>query len=96
LKLAYVEEARYELRDAAVMYRRLSKPAAQRFRAEIKALLARIMAHPKQFPAIDDLHRRAMLSGFPYSLVFQNPEGVILIVATAHASRDPAYWHGRT
>ena len=32
---------------------------------------------------------------FPYSIVYEIVENQIVIVAIAHQSRRPAYWHGR-
>jgi hypothetical protein len=47
------------------------------------------------FPRYDDAHRFALLSRFPYSLVYQAlPDGV-LIIALAHSRRKAGYWQGR-
>jgi hypothetical protein len=36
-----------------------------------------------------------MLAWFPYSVIFQEKEDIVLIVAVAHAKRRPGYWRGR-
>jgi len=39
--------------------------------------------------------RRALVPRFPYIVVFEAREEEIVIVAVAHASRDPGYWEHR-
>jgi hypothetical protein len=36
-----------------------------------------------------------VLSGFPYSVIFQLEDDIILVVAVAHAKRRPGYWRKR-
>ena len=35
------------------------------------------------------------MSGFPYSVIFQEKSDIILVVAVAHAKRRPGYWQTR-
>lgn len=40
--------------------------------------------------------RRFPLRRFPYSIVYYLGKGSIRILAVAHQSRKPEFWHGRT
>jgi toxin ParE1/3/4 len=39
--------------------------------------------------------RRVMVKGFPFSVVYLQDNGGIVVVALAHHSRRPGYWIGR-
>ena len=54
--------------------------------------------HPllETLPAIQPGFRRYVLQRFPYYVVFTILPDELLIVAVAHARRDPGYWLGRT
>jgi len=39
--------------------------------------------------------RRRVLHSFPYSVIYQEKQDVILIVAVAHAKRREGYWAKR-
>jgi len=39
--------------------------------------------------------RRVPVSRFPYHVVYLEWESVIRILAFAHDSREPGYWHSR-
>ena len=65
---------------------------------EIERSLARLGEGPMSFARAPESRaaRRALLSRFPYWLVFvvlDNED--LLIVALAHARRSPGYWRGR-
>jgi plasmid stabilization system protein ParE len=39
--------------------------------------------------------RRVMLHSFPYGVIYEVRDRVVVIIAVAHTSRDPRYWLGR-
>jgi len=41
-------------------------------------------------------HPQRVLQGFPYSVIFQEKDDAILVVAVAHAKLRPGYWRGAT
>jgi hypothetical protein len=57
--------------------------------------LAQIAAHPQLYSIYTKNTRRRVLEKFPYSVIFQEKEEVILVAAVAHAKRRPGYWRGR-
>jgi plasmid stabilization system protein ParE len=58
---------------------------------------ALIETHPEiATPAsADHLTRRALVSRFPYQVVYRLRPGEIVIVAVAHLKRRPGYWKNR-
>lgn len=90
-------EAQVELRAAAVWYKERSPDVARRFLAEARALVRVVAQKPLRFPVLvtRDPHpevRRALLSGFPYALVFVVHDDRVCVVAVAHQHQAPGYW----
>lgn len=88
--------ARVDLKEARVFYRQRSPLAAVAFAHEIDAALSRIAEAPLRYPNGDHGTREHILPWrFPYTLVYRVYEGSIVVVAVAHQSREPGYWHDR-
>ena len=95
-EVALHPEARREYRAAVGWYQGRSPAAARRFVAEVERMVAQVRANPERYAWHDDEFREAMVSRFPYVLIYRvEPTGDVLVVAVAHASRQPGYWHGR-
>lgn len=88
-------EARSEINAAFEWYFQRSPIAADAFLAEIAVVLKRITAHPKLHPSFTQNTRRAVLDKFPYSVIFQEKNETILVIAVAHAKRRFNYWAQR-
>ena len=66
------------------------------FRAAVDATLKRIAASPRAFPVVAGTRaRRALVSGFPYAILFTIEHEFINIFSVFHTSRDPIIWQGR-
>ena len=90
-------EALAELREATAWYKERSPDVARRFVENVRELARTIARRPHQFPQLSDPAleppvRRALVSGFPYALVFVVIEPSVHIVAVAHQHRMPGYW----
>lgn len=94
-ELSLHPEALAELEAAIDWYQARSPDAAKKFADEVEHTLESIADQPKSFARYDDDHFFAILQRFPYSVVFRVHEGQLFIVAIAHASRSPNYWHHR-
>ena len=88
-------QAQQEINEAFDWYFRRNPGAADAFLTEIGASLAQIVSHPQLYPPYTKNTRRRVLERFPYSVIFQEKEDAILIVAVAHAKRRPGYWRAR-
>jgi len=93
-------EAVNEMEEAARWYEKRQPGLAARFLDEIERLQKTVVERPASYPRLDlplaDLEiRRALLSRFPYALVFLDREDEIRILAIAHTKRRPGYWLNR-
>lgn len=88
-------EAREEINSAFEWYFQRSPRAAEAFLAEVATALAQIVSHPQLYPQYTANTRRRVLERFPYSVIFQEKDDRILIVAVAHSKRQFDYWKGR-
>jgi len=94
-KIRIQSEAQEEINRAFEWYFERSPDAAEALLTEIDASFAQIAAHPQQCPVYTKNTRRRVLSRFPYSVIFQDKDEVILVIAVAHAKRRPGYWRAR-
>jgi plasmid stabilization system protein ParE len=84
-----------ETEEAFEWYAEQSETAAQGFLNALDAIVLRITQNPRQFPAYLLGTRKAVVGDFPYSLIFNEVQDSIVIVAVAHAKRRPGYWRRR-
>lgn len=88
--------AQREYQAAIGWYQQRNQSAARRFVAEVERVIAVIAAQPDRYGWFDDEFREAGLQRYPYSVVYRvEPSGDVLVVAVAHASREPGYWQDR-
>ena len=88
-------EAREEIDAAFDWYFERSPKAADAFLAEIATSFAQIVSHPQLYPPFTKNTRRRVLERFPYSVIFQEKDDIILVIAIAHAKRRFGYWRQR-
>jgi plasmid stabilization system protein ParE len=94
--VAFHPSAQREYQAAIGWYLQRSQAAARRFVAEVNRVLAEIGAQPARYGWYDDQFREAVLRRYPYSVVYRvESSGDVLVVAVAHASREPGYWQDR-
>lgn len=85
-----------EYRLAKEWYTSRSTSVGQRFSAAVGDAVGRIEQSPESLALLIGPYRWARVRGFPYILVFreQSPEQIV-VVALAHARRQPGYWRRR-
>ncbi len=90
-------EAREELLAAAGWYEDQRAGLGDELLGAVDAVLVRVASSPAAFPAdpFDDRARRALLSRFPYAIVFVLHDSTVRVVAFVHAKRLPGYWTNR-
>jgi len=88
-------EAREEINAAFEWYLQRSSRAAEAFLSELDAALALVVSHPQFHPVYTENTRRSILERLPYSVIFQEKDDTILVVAIAHAKRRQGYWAKR-
>ena len=68
------------------------------FVTEVSAALDRIGEAPESYPRWPGIReasppiRKATLHRFPYLIAFERQEQHVLVLAVAHAKRQPLYW----
>jgi plasmid stabilization system protein ParE len=81
--------ARAELVSACDWYERARAGLGTVFASEIERLVALVEEHPERFPHHDSRVRRASLRRFPFSIYFEDVDGVRHIWAVFHHRRNP-------
>jgi plasmid stabilization system protein ParE len=70
--------------------------SAEAFIAEVDRVSSLLAENPYLGPLEDGGPARTfVLSGFPYRIIYEIRDGVIVVAAFAHHSRRPGYWHRR-
>jgi len=63
---------------------------------KLKKIFRVIREQPGRYPWFDPPFREAGLLHYPYSVIYLvEPAGNVLVIAVAHASREPGYWRKR-
>jgi plasmid stabilization system protein ParE len=94
-RLRIRSEAKEEIDAAFEWYFKRSPKAADAFLEEIETSLKNIVSEPHLYPIFTKNIRRRVMTGFPYSVIFREEAGSILVIAIAHAKRRPGYWTKR-
>lgn len=93
MRIVYRSAALEEIREAFAWYlREAGQLQAQRFRDELNAKLALLLAHPPGGTSDTTEIRKMPLKVFPYTVYFKVQGDVIRVFAVAHHKRRPGYW----
>jgi len=96
MKLEFHPEALAEFEAAADFYH-LRQPGLElRFLDSVDRCTSSIKAAPQRFRTFDGEIRRALVSVFPYAVLFSVSPDRIFVLAVMHCNREPGYWKGRT
>lgn len=95
-----LEDAELELHDAMQFYEDRRDGLGSDFLMRVTETLEAIRNTPRRFPKyeakkLSRTFRRAIVSGFPYIVVYEIRPTETLVVSVAHTSRDPGYWSER-
>lgn len=96
MRLILSPEAKLEFEDAERYYNLQLAGLGAEFRDEIRAGLKRIRTWPLACPVERGPIRRALLSRFPYKLMYAVETDHIYVIAIAHQHRKPDYWVERS
>lgn len=81
---------------AEVAYYHMREPGlGTRFAAAVEDATARALAFPFSGSPASKNSRRVFVRDFPFAVVYRPEPDGILIIAVAHHSRRPEYWHLR-
>lgn len=89
------DEADRDLSAAAIWYELHRPGLGHDFLDEVTRVLRSIAEHPAMYPIVWRETRRALMSRFPFGIYFRIADGMIVIVAAMHGSRNPRNWQKR-
>jgi toxin ParE1/3/4 len=88
-------EAAAEFEEAVQFYKGRGRTLGDRFAAEVRTAIRRIIETPERWRVVDEDVRRCLVRVFPYSVLYTIERDYVLIVAVAHGRREPGYWKHR-
>ena len=91
----YLPAAREDLNKAAAFYEASVPGLGDAFLDDVERAIEEIRENPRIGASIGLAFRRAILRRFPFTIVYDERNDEIVIVAIAHDRRRPGYWRGR-
>jgi plasmid stabilization system protein ParE len=88
-------EARLELIHAEDWYEERQSGLGLRLRRDVRAVFDRIVQFPHGYEEHLYGTRKAVVSDFPFVLIYRPTDQVIQVFAIAHTSRKPGHWKER-
>jgi plasmid stabilization system protein ParE len=95
MNLEQLPEAEVEVVEAVDYYEQRRPGLGLEFLAEINRAYQLIADAPERWRRLTRRVRRFLLRGFPYGVIYEVRENMILVVAVMHLSRRPGYWRRR-
>jgi plasmid stabilization system protein ParE len=95
LPVRLLPEAKAEFDAAADWYEQQRPGLGVDFVARVRDVLDRVAANPRLHAVVYQDVRKAVVSRFPYVVLYREEPGEVLVVAVFHTSRDPADWQAR-
>jgi len=95
MQVEFLELAERELDDAFEYYEYQQKELGYRFVDEVYNSINLIELYPLAWSKSSKDTRRCLVKTFPYAIIYQKRNDMILIVAIAHLHRKPNYWIDR-
>lgn len=93
----YEAAADEELIDEVVRYELRREGLGNEFLAAVREAVRLVSENPGAWQASEYSRglRRFVMDRFPFTIVYAELADEILVVAIAHASREPGYWRAR-
>jgi plasmid stabilization system protein ParE len=94
-RLFVLSVAESEFAEALTWYAERSLRAAEGFNAEFDQAIKIIGSDPMRFPRCDHRHRFYLMNRYPYQIIYRDHGADWIVVAVAHAKREPNFWGDR-
>jgi hypothetical protein len=89
--LAVQSEAIFDIQQAFEWYESRKTGLGFEFIEEVESAYEKITSQPFHYVAVNEQFRRIKINRFPYILVYEIEESVIVVNAVRHMSRKPKY-----
>jgi plasmid stabilization system protein ParE len=87
--------AEQDYTEALAWYAERSERAARGFETAFERAIQGIQTDPQRFLFCDKSHRFYLMRRYPFQIIYRETSGQMLIIAVAHAKRQPGYWQER-
>jgi len=84
-----------EIAETRIWYERIDPVLGERYSMELQLAVQAAFEAPARWPADERGRRTCRLQVFPYAIVYEWNDPIVLILAVAHGSRRPGYWRER-
>jgi plasmid stabilization system protein ParE len=95
LPVVFRRPARAEFDEAHRWYEKQGRGLGEAFADRVHEALERIASMPAAHQVVYKDVRRAIIRGFPYSILYRVQPSRIQVVAVFHGRRDPMIWQSR-
>ena len=95
MKYRFHPQAEAELNEAVDYYDGCQEGLGLEFAKEVYAAIETVCRYPLAWTPLSRNTRRCLLNRFPYGVVYQSKDDVIIIIAVMRLSRKPNYWRER-
>lgn len=95
MKVRILEDAQLELEDAADYYNQECPGLGYEFADEVFRSIDRITDNPEAWHSLSKRTRRCLTHRFPFAVIYQLREDLILVIAIMHLHRHPDSWKDR-
>ena len=92
MKTVILEPALGEFAAAVAYYNGECPGLGYEFAAEVFRTIERVSAMPEAWPKLSRRTRRCVTRRFPYGIVYQQREDVLIVVSVMHLHRHPDSW----
>lgn len=87
--------AEADIQEAWAWYEERDPGLGSEWMRSLEAALSQLCRNPYAWQVVHKDARRALVKRFPYSILFRVRGERVVVLAVAHASRDPRRWQGR-
>ena len=84
--------AAVELADSKSFYNKRQKGLGDTFENVVLAKLESILNNPFTYPTVKNKIRKVVFKRFPFVVLYEIENDVIIILHVFHTSRNPKYW----
>jgi plasmid stabilization system protein ParE len=84
-------EAVIEIHDAFEWYEAQKEGLGLAFIGEIESGLKHISNHPQYYTSINTTFRRFKINRFPYLIIYEIDQDIVIVNSVRHGSRKPKY-----
>ncbi len=94
-RVRFLPEAKAEFDEAADWYEARQRRLGRDFIGKVREVIKRITSQPRLFATVYGQIRQTLIERFPYSVLYQEDNHEIIVIAVFHTSRNPDVWKKR-